>query len=61
MGEVAIVYKINPELDKKDEIKNKLTELGAKEIQEEDIGFGITVLNVVFVMEDKPKGMEEFE
>ena len=61
MGEVAIVYKINPELDKKDEIKTKLTEIGAKEIKEEDVGFGITVLNAVFVMEDKPNCMEDLE
>ncbi len=61
MGEVAVVYKINPELDKKDGIKTKLTEIGAKEIQEEDVGFGITMLKVVFVMEDKPNCMEDLE
>ena len=61
MGEVAIVYKINPDLEKKDEIKKKLTEIGAKEIKEEDVGFGISILKVVFVMADKPNCIEDLE
>ena len=61
MGEVAVVYKINPDLDKKEEIKKELSNLGAKEIKEENVGFGIVSLKVVFVMEDKPNCIEELE
>jgi len=61
MGEVAVIYKINPSLDKKEEIKKKLTEFGAKEIKEEEIGFGITSLKAIFVLPDKPNYVEELE
>jgi translation elongation factor EF-1beta len=61
MGEVAIVYKIIPEPEKREEIKNKLTEAGAKEIKEEEIGFGITAFKVAFVMQDEPGKVEELE
>ncbi len=61
MGEVAVVYKINPDLEKKEKIKEELSELGAKEIKEEEIGFGIVSLKVVFVLEDKPNSIEELE
>ena len=44
MGEVAVVYKINPDLDKKEEIKKELSNLGAKEIKEENVGFGILIV-----------------
>ncbi len=61
MGEVAVVYKINPNLEKKEKIKEELSELGAKEIKEEEVGFGIVSLKVVFVLEDKPNSIEELE
>ncbi len=61
MGEVAVVYKINPDLEKKEKIKEELSELGAKEIKEEEVGFGIVSLKVVFVLEDKPNSIEELE
>ena len=61
MGDVAVIYKINPDIEKKDELKKELLKLGAKEIKEEEVGFGIVSLKVVFVLEDKPKGIEEFE
>jgi elongation factor 1-beta len=61
MGEVAVVYKINPDLEKKEEIKKELSTIGAKEIKEENIGFGIVSLKVIFVIEDKPNCIEELE
>ncbi len=61
MGEVAVVYKINPNLEKKEKIKEELSELGAKEVKEEEVGFGIVSLKVVFVLEDKPNSIEELE
>ncbi len=61
MGEVAVVYKINPNLEKKEKIKEELSELGAKEIKEEEVGFGIVSLKVVFVLEDKPNSIEGLE
>lgn len=61
MGEVAIIYGVNPELEKKDKVKENLIESGAKEVKEEDIGFGIVKLKAVFVMEDRPGLIEELE
>ena len=61
MGEVAAIYKITPVPEKRDDVKNKLNELGAKEIKEEEIGFGITALRVVFVISDESGRIEELE
>ncbi len=61
MGEVATVYKVTPKPEKKEEVKSKLNELGAKEIKEEEIGFGITALRVVFVIGDESGKSEELE
>ena len=61
MGEVAVVYRVMPEPEKKEEVKNKLDEIGAKDIKEEEIGFGITALRTIFVVEDKPGKIEELE
>ncbi len=61
MGKVAVVYKINPNLEKLEEVKEKLILTGAKEIKEEDVGFGIISLKAVFVLEDKPNCVEELE
>ena len=61
MGEAMVVYRINPSQDKIAEIKEKLSSIGAKEIQEEEIGFGIVSLKTVFVLEDKPDCVGELE
>ncbi|HIE41355.1 MAG TPA: hypothetical protein EYP80_01700 [Candidatus Aenigmarchaeota archaeon] len=61
MGEVAVVYRLIPNPEKKEEVKNKLLEEGAKDIKEENIGFGITALKVMFIMQDEAKKIEELE
>ncbi|OYT43609.1 MAG: elongation factor 1-beta [Candidatus Aenigmarchaeota archaeon ex4484_56] len=61
MGEVAAVYKIMLDMEKKEHIKDILKEIGAREIQEEPIGFGITALKVIFILEDSSGNTEELE
>jgi len=55
MGDVAIRYHVMPEGPdvNLEEIKAKLRVLGAREIQEKPVAFGIKLLDVLFVMPDK--------
>lgn len=55
MGDVAIRYHVMPEGAEVnlEEIKAKLRALGAREIQEKPVAFGIKLLDVLFVMPDK--------
>jgi translation elongation factor EF-1beta len=61
MGEVAVIYKVIPNLEKKDEVKNKLVEIGAQEVKEESIGFGIVAFKAIFVVKDEAGKVEELE
>jgi len=53
MGEVAVIYKIIPNPEKKEVVKKRLVELGCKEVKEEEIGFGIVALKAMFIVEDR--------
>jgi len=55
MGDVAIHYKVMPEGPDADlgAIKAELQKLGARDIKETPVAFGIKLLDVLFVMPDK--------
>jgi translation elongation factor aEF-1 beta len=55
MGDVAIRYHVMPEGPDVDlgAVKAKLHVLGAREIKEQPVAFGIKLLDVLFVMPDK--------
>lgn len=55
MGNVAIRYRVMPDGPDVNlgEIRAKLLVLGAREVQEKPVGFGIKLLDVLFVMPDK--------
>jgi len=55
MGDVAVRYHVMPEGPDVDlnAIKAKLHALGAREIKERPVAFGIKLLDVLFVMPDK--------
>lgn len=61
MGEVAVIYKIIPNPGKKEVVRDKLIELGCKDVKEEEIGFGIVALKAMFLVEDKPNEVDILE
>ena len=62
MGMVAITFNIMPSSPEEDinHIKKELQKIGAKEIKEKPIGFGLKSLEVLF-MEDDKKGLGNIE
>ena len=61
MGVVAAIYKIIPDPEKKEIVKNKLVEIGSKEVKEEQIGFGIVALKAMFIVKDAQGEIDELE
>ena len=55
MGDVAIHYRVMPEGPDTnlEEIKAKLRVMGAREVHERPVGFGVSFLDVLFVVPDK--------
>lgn len=55
MGDVAIRYRVMPDGPdiNLEELKAKLRVLGAREMHERPIGFGVKFLDVLFVLPDK--------
>ena len=62
MGMVAITFNVMPSSPEEDinKIKKELEKLGAKQIKEKPIGFGLKALEVLF-MEDDKKGIGDIE
>ena len=62
MGMVAITFNVMPASPEEDmnKIKKELEKLGAKQIKEKPIGFGLNALEVLF-MEDDKKGIGDIE
>ncbi len=62
MGEVALRFRVMPENpgESLDRLRAQILHLGAKEVVERPIGFGLKFLDVLFVVSDKEGGdMEE--
>ncbi len=63
MGDVAVTYKILPQGIDTDmnAIRTKLNQLGAKQVKEQPIAFGLKLIEVLFIIPDKegPKVEEE--
>ncbi|MBI2172826.1 MAG: elongation factor 1-beta [Candidatus Aenigmarchaeota archaeon] len=54
MGEVAVSIRIMPQQDADvNSIKAKVKELGASNIEEKPIGFGLKMLEAIFVFDDR--------
>lgn len=54
MGEVAVSIKIMPEQDADiNSIKNAVKELGAENVEEKPLGFGLKMLEAIFVFDDR--------
>ncbi len=55
MGEVAVNIKIMPEGPDSDidAIKNAVKELGANNIEKKSIGFGLEMLDAIFIFDDR--------
>ncbi len=54
MGEVAVSLRVMPQQDADTgSIKSKIKEMGAESIQEKPIGFGLVMLEALFVFDDK--------
>ncbi|MGC8676533.1 MAG: hypothetical protein ACP5T3_03415 [Candidatus Micrarchaeia archaeon] len=61
MGDVAVVFRVYAEEGKTEEVKERiLSALHPNRIELEDVAFGIKVLKVLFVHDDKT-GSSEFE
>ncbi len=61
MGSVATVFKVYPEPGKEEEAKKEIEEkLKPKGVQVEEVAFGIKVIKVLFVHDDK-EGSTELE
>ncbi len=61
MGDVAVLFRVYPEEGKADEVKASIIEnLHPKSIALEDVAFGIKVIKVLFIHDDKT-GSSEFE
>ena len=60
MGKVAITFRIMPESaeDDVEAIGEKISELGAKQIDIEEVAFGLKALKVLFVVDDKEGGQD---
>jgi len=57
---MSVIYKINVEQDKLAQVKEALKEIGAEEVKEEPIGFGIVVLKALFILPEDAS-MDELE
>lgn len=55
MGQVAVTFKVMPESPDTDlvSVKEKIKAIGAEDIREDPVGFGLTALSVLFVFDDK--------
>ncbi len=60
MGKVATTFKIHFDNDKEDNIKDALTKLGAKDIEIEELAFGIKVIKALFIHDDN-EGSSDIE
>jgi len=60
MSDVGVLFKIYPENGKEEEISKKIAELKPAGMQLEDIAFGIKVIKVLFIHDDK-EGSSVFE
>ncbi|NPA22047.1 MAG: hypothetical protein GXN92_00475 [Candidatus Micrarchaeota archaeon] len=60
MAKMSVIYKINVEQDKLAQVKEALKEIGAEEVKEEPIGFGIVVLKALFILPEDAS-MDELE
>ena len=58
MGDVAIRFRVMPEDPSKslDELRSKILKMGAREVVERPIAFGIKFLDVLFVVPDSEGG-----
>ncbi len=58
MGEVALRFTVMPENsgESLDHLKKEISKLGAREIKEVPIAFGLKSLDVLFVVSDKQGG-----
>jgi len=55
MGEVALRFRVMPERPGEglEELKTRILKLGAREVKERPIAFGLKFLDVLFVVSDK--------
>ncbi|MGC8629174.1 MAG: hypothetical protein ACP5T4_03120 [Candidatus Micrarchaeia archaeon] len=61
MGDVAVLFRVYTEEGKTDEVKNSIIDnLHPQSIAIEDVAFGIKVIKVLFIHDDKT-GSSEFE
>jgi len=62
MGKVAVIYKVYPKDGMFDQaFKNIKEKLNPQGMQEDDIGFGIKLIKVMFVFEDKDNSASTIE
>ena len=60
MAKMSVIYKVNAEQGSLEKVKEALKEMGAQEVKEEPIGFGIVVLKALFVIPED-SSMDELE
>ncbi|MGC8587299.1 MAG: hypothetical protein ACP5K9_03385 [Candidatus Micrarchaeia archaeon] len=60
MSDVGVLFKVYPENGKEEEISKRIAELKPSGIQLEDVAFGIKVIKVLFIHDDK-EGSSIFE
>ncbi|MGC8547859.1 MAG: hypothetical protein ACP5MC_02580 [Candidatus Micrarchaeia archaeon] len=61
MGDVAVLFRVYPEGNNAEEVKKQIIDsLHPQSIAVEDVAFGIKVIKVLFVHDDKT-GSSEFE
>ena len=61
MGNVAVLFRVYTEQGKEDEVKNEIiSQLHPQSIGLEEVAFGIKVLKVLFVHDDK-EGSSDYE
>lgn len=61
MAKVAIVFKVYPEEGAIEQASANIKAMGAKAIQKDEIGFGITVLKVLFTFDDTQTSSSKLE
>ena len=61
MANVAVVFKVYPKQGAVDEASADIKAMGAKAIQKDEIGFGITVLKVLFTFDDTKNSSSKLE
>jgi len=62
MGDVAATYKIFVEdMEKFNEVKAEIQKLGAKAMADEEVGFGIKTIKVVFIIGDAGGEIDRLE